>query len=57
MESKSEDLLIVRCQKNMTVTEMDAMQKWLCEMKKAGVVVVPKDVEIFAVPENVKVVY
>lgn len=26
MESKSEDLLIVRCQKNMTVTEMDAMQ-------------------------------
>lgn len=54
---KSEDLLIVRCQKNMTATDMYVMQKRLCEMKASGVVVLPKDVSLFAVPKNVRVVY
>lgn len=52
-----EDLLIVKCQKNMTITDMNAMQKRLCEMKASGVVVLPKDVSLYAVPRNVKVVY
>lgn len=54
---KSEDLLIVKCQKNMTVSDMDAMQKRLCEMKASGVVVLPKDVSLYAVPRDVRVVY
>lgn len=54
---KSEDLLIVKCQKNMTVADMDAMQKLLCEMKASGVVVLPKDVSLYAVPRDVRVVY
>ena len=53
---KSEDLLIVKCQKNMTEVDMDAMQKRLCEMKASGVVVLPKDVALFAVPRDVRVV-
>lgn len=55
--AKSEDLFIVKCEKNMTITNMTAMQKWLCEMKANGVVVLPKDVSIIAVPKNVKVIY
>ena len=54
---KSEDLLIVKCQKNMTVADMDAMQNRLCEMKASGVVVLPKDVSLYAVPRDVRVVY
>lgn len=54
---KSEDLLIVKCQKNMMVADMNAMQKRLCEMKASGVVVLPKDVSLYAVPRNVRVVY
>lgn len=54
---KSEDLFIVKCQKNMTLEDMNAMQKLLCEMKANGVVVLPKDVSIIAVPKNVKVIY
>lgn len=54
---KSEDLLIVKCQKNMTVADMNSMQKRLCEMKASGVVVLPKDVSLYAVPRNVRVVY
>lgn len=54
---KSEDLLIVKCQKNMTAADMDAMQKRLCEMKASGVVVLPKDVSLYAVPRDVRVVY
>ena len=54
---KYEDLLIVKCQKNMTVADMDAMQKRLCEMKASGVVVLPKDVSLYAVPRDVRVVY
>ncbi len=54
---KSEDLLIVKCQKNMTVEDMNAMQKRLCEMKASGVVVLPKDVSLYAVPRDVRVVY
>lgn len=53
---KSEDLLIVKCQKNMTEVDMDAMKKRLCEMKASGVVVLPKDVALFAVPRDVRVV-
>lgn len=55
--AKSEDLLIVQCEKNMTATDMNAMQKRLCEMKANGVVVLPKDVSIIAVPRDVRVVY
>lgn len=55
--AKSEDLLIVQCEKNMTITNITAMQKLLCEMKANGVVVLPKDVSIIAVPKNVKVIY
>lgn len=55
--AKSEDPLIVKCEKNMTITNITAMQKWLCEMKANGVVVLPKDVSIIAVPKNVKVIY
>ena len=54
---KSEDLLIVKCQKNMTVADMNAMQKRLCEMKASGVVVLSKDVSLYAVPRDVRVVY
>lgn len=54
---KSEDLLIVKCQKNMTVADMNAMQKRLCEMKASGVVVLPKDVSLYAAPRDVRVVY
>lgn len=54
---KSEDLLIVKCQKNMMVADMNAMQKRLCEMKASGVVVLPKDVSLYAVPRDVRVVY
>lgn len=53
----SEDLLIVKCQKNVTVADMNAMQKRLCEMKASGVVVLPKDVSLYAVPRDVRVVY
>ena len=55
--AKSEDLLIVQCEKSMTITNMTAMQKLLCEMKANGVVVLPKGVSIIAVPKNVKVIY
>lgn len=54
---KSEDLLIVKCRKNMMVADMNAMQKQLCEMKASGVVVLPKDVSLYAVPRDVRVVY
>ena len=54
---KSEDILIVKCQNNMTVADMNAMQKRLCEMKASGVVVLPKDVSLYAVPRDVRVVY
>lgn len=54
---KSEDLLIVKCQKNMMVADMNAMQKRLCEMKASGVVVLPKDVSLYAVPRDVRVIY
>lgn len=54
---KSEDLLIVKCEKNMMVADMNAMQKRLCEMKASGVVVLPKDVSLYAVPRDVRVVY
>lgn len=54
---KSEDLLIVKCQKDMIVADMNAMQKRLCEMKASGVVVLPKDVSLYAVPRDVRVVY
>lgn len=54
---KSKDLLIVKCQKNMMVADMNAMQKRLCEMKASGVVVLPKDVSLYAVPRDVRVVY
>jgi hypothetical protein len=55
--AKSEDILIVQCEKNMTITNITAMQKLLCEMKANGVVVLPKDVSIIAVPRDVRVVY
>lgn len=54
---KSEDLLIVKCQKNMMTADIEAMQKRLCEMKANGVVVLPKDVSLYAVPRDVRVVY
>lgn len=54
---KSEDLLIVKCQKNMMTADIEAMQKRLCEMKASGVVVLPKDVSLYAVPRDVRVVY
>lgn len=54
---KSEDLLIVKCQKNMMIADIEAMQKRLCEMKASGVVVLPKDVSLYAVPRDVRVVY
>lgn len=53
----TEDMLIVRCQKNMPVAEIYAIQKALCDMKKSGVVVVPKDFSILAVPKNVQIIY
>lgn len=31
---KPEDLLIVKCQKNMPIANVNAMHNWLCEMKK-----------------------
>lgn len=52
---KPEDLLIVKCQKNMTVTNINAMQKWLCEMKASGVVVLPKDVSLIVISKDVHV--
>lgn len=55
-QAKSEDLLIVKCQNNMMEVDMDAMQKRLCEMKASGVAVLPKDVSLFAVPRDVRVV-
>lgn len=54
---KPEDLLIVKCQKNMMTADIEAMQKRLCEMKASGVVVLPKDVSLYAVPRDVRVVY
>lgn len=54
---KSEDLLIVKCQKNMMIADIEAVQKRLCEMKASGVVVLPKDVSLYAVPRDVRVVY
>ena len=54
---KSEDLLIVKCQKNMMTADIEAMQKRLGEMKASGVVVLPKDVSLYAVPRDVRVVY
>ena len=52
---KSEDLLIVKCQKNMTVADMNAMQKRLCEMKASGVVILPKDVSLIIISKDVHV--
>lgn len=52
---KPEDLLIVKCQKNMTVANMNAMQKWLCEMKESGIVVLPKDVSLIVISKDVHI--
>lgn len=50
-----EDLLIVKCQKNMTVPNMNAMHKWFCEMKESGIVVLPKDVSLIVISKDVHV--
>ena len=52
---KSEDLLIVKYQKNMTVADMNAMQKRLCDMKESGIVVLPKDVSLVVISKDVHV--
>ena len=51
-----ENLLIVRNSTNDQEI-ICAMQKMLCEMMKDGVIVLPKNVEIFAVPKSVQIVY
>lgn len=53
---KPEDLLIVKYQKNMTVPDMNAMHKWLCEMKESGIVVLPKDVSLIVISKDVQIV-
>lgn len=53
---KSEDLLIVQCQKNMSIPNINDMHEWLCKMKASGVVVLPKDVSLYAVPRDVRIV-
>lgn len=50
-----EDLLIVKCQKNMTVPNMNAMHKRFCEMKESGIVVLPKDVSLIVISKDVHV--
>lgn len=52
---KPEDLLIVKCQRNMTVDNVNAMQKWFCEMKESGIVVLPKDVSLIVISKDVHV--
>lgn len=50
-----EDLLIVKCQRNMTVENMNAMHKWFCEMKESGIVVLPKDTSLIVISKDVHV--
>lgn len=57
MKSTSEDLLIVRCQKDVMNEKIPFLQKELCRMKKDGVVVLPKGIELFAVPRDVRIVW
>lgn len=57
MKSTSEDLLIVRCQKDAMNEKIPFLQKELCRMKKDGVVVLPKGIELFAVPKDVQIVW
>lgn len=52
---KPEDILIVKCQRSMTVENMNAMQKWFCEMKESGIVVLPKDVSLIVISKDVHV--
>lgn len=52
---KPEDLLIVKCQRNMTVESVSAMHKWLCDMKESGVVILPKDVSLIVISKDVHV--
>lgn len=52
---KPEDLLIVKCQRNITVDNVNAMQKWFCEMKESGIVVLPKDVSLIVISKDVHV--
>lgn len=52
---KPEDLLIVKCQKNMPIANVNAMHNWLCEMKKSGIVVLPKDVSLIVISKDVRV--
>lgn len=52
---KPEDLLIVKCQKNMPIANVNAMHKWLCEMKESGIVVLPKDVSLIVISKDVHV--
>lgn len=53
---KSDDLLIVQCQYNQTVEFIGALQKALVAMKDEGVVVLPKNISLIAVPKDVQVV-
>ena len=52
---KSEDLLIVKCQKNMPIANVNDMHKWLCDMKESGIVVLPKDVSLIVISKDVHV--
>lgn len=52
---KPEDLLIVKCQNDMTIANVNAMHKWLCNMKESGIVVLPKDVSLIVISKDVHV--
>lgn len=52
---KPEDLLIVKCQRNMTIENVSAMHKWLCDIKESGVVVLPKDVSLIVISKDAHV--
>lgn len=54
-QMKPEDLLIVKCQKNMPIANVNAMHKWLCNMKESGIVVLPKDVSLIVISKDVHV--
>lgn len=53
---KSDDLLIVQCQNSEKAEVISAIQEALVAMKAEGVVVLPKNISLIAVPRDIQVV-
>lgn len=53
--NNSEDLIIIRNSQSNDPALIQEMQKWFCKMRKDGIIVLPKDVDVIAFPSGVQV--